>query len=84
MGSETSPDWIKNYQQLAEHNDRFFSKYDGNQEIQFVFDRYDNYTIISETRTRRQVSGDPVYYRITDSTHILKEPLKNLLSHKRR
>ena len=41
MGSETRPGWIKNYQQLAEHNYCFFSKYDGNQEIQFVFDRYD-------------------------------------------
>ena len=40
------------------------------------------YTIVSETRTRRQVSGDPVYYRITDSTHIIKVQLKNLQSHK--
>lgn len=40
------------------------------------------YTIISETGTRRQVSGDPVCYRITDSTHIIKVPLKNLLSQK--
>ena len=36
------PDWIQKCQQIAEHfNDRLFSKYDGNQEIRLVFDRYD-------------------------------------------
>ena len=35
----------------------------------------------SATRTRGQGSEDPVYYRISDSTHIAKVPLKKLLSH---
>ena len=36
------PEWIKTCKHLAEHfNNRLFSKYDENQEIRLIFDRYD-------------------------------------------
>ncbi|KAK3746101.1 hypothetical protein QZH41_015518, partial [Actinostola sp. cb2023] len=77
------PDWIKSCQQLADHfSNRLFSKYDGCQEIRLIFDRYDvPSSLKTATRTRRQVSEDPVYYRITESTHISKVSLKKLVSH---
>ncbi|CAH3151769.1 unnamed protein product, partial [Porites lobata] len=77
------PEWIKTCKHLAEHfNNRLFSKYDENQEIRLIFDRYDvPSSLKSATRTRRQGLEDPVYYRISDSTHIAKVPLKKLLSH---
>ena len=31
----------------------------------------------------RQVGQDPVYYRISNSTHIAQEPVKRLLSHRK-
>ena len=31
----------------------------------------------------RQVGQDPIYYRITNSTHIAQEPVKRLLSHRK-
>ena len=34
----------------------------------------------AETRIKRQGGHDPVFYRITDSTHIAKVPMKRLLS----
>ena len=76
-------EWIKTCKHLAEHfNNRLFSKYDENQEIRLIFDRYDvPSSLKSATRTRRQGLEDPVYYRISDSTHIAKVPLKKLLSH---
>ena len=74
------PDWIKD---LAEHfSNRLFSKYDDTQEIRLIFDGYDvQSSLKSATPTRRQGSEDPVYYRIIDSTHSGKVPLKKLLSH---
>ena len=77
------PEWIKTCKHLAEHfNNRLFSKYDENQEIRLIFDRCDvPSSLKSATRTRRQGLEDPVYYRISDSTHIAKVPLKKLLSH---
>ncbi|KAK3753092.1 hypothetical protein QZH41_010830, partial [Actinostola sp. cb2023] len=51
-------------------------------EIHLVFDRYDvPMSLKSATRVRRQGFQDPVYYRITDSTHIGKLQMKTLLSH---
>ena len=77
------PAWIETCKHLAEHfNNRLFSKYDENQEIRLIFDGYDvPSSLKSATRTRRQGLEDPVYYRISDSTHIAKVPLKKLLSH---
>ena len=39
-----------------------------------------DYITETDTRTKRQGSEDPVYYRISDYTHIAKVPLKKLLS----
>ena len=77
------PEWIKTCKHLAEHfNNRLFSKYDENQEIRLIFDRCDvPSSLKSATRTRRQGLENPVYYRISDSSHIAKVPLKKLLSH---
>ena len=77
------PVWIKSCKQLAEHfSNRLFSKYDDSQEIRLIFDRYDvPSSLKAATRTTRQGSEDPIYYRITDSTHISKVPLKRPLSH---
>ena len=79
------PEWIKACKHLAEHfNNRLFSKYDENHEIRLIFDRYDvPSSLKSVTLTRRQGLEDPVYYRISVSTHIAKVPLKKLLSNKK-
>ena len=51
-------------------------------EIYVVFDRYDvELSQKSVTWVRSQGGQDPVYYRIADSTHIGKVPMKKLLSH---
>ena len=51
-------------------------------EIYVVFDRYHvELSQKSATRVRSQGGQDPVHYRITDSTHIGKVPMKELLSH---
>ena len=77
------PDWIKNCAQLAENFcNRIFQKYSGSDEVRLIFDRYAlPLSLKSATRVRRQGGQDPVYYRISDSTHIAKVPLKRLLSH---
>ena len=47
-----------------------------------VFDRYDlRSSLKSATRAQMQVTTDPVYYHITDSTQIAKANMKRLLSH---
>ena len=77
------PDWIKNCAQQAENFcNRIFQKYSGSDEVRLTFDRYNLLlSLKSATRIRRQGGQDPVYYRISDSTHIAKVPLKRLLSH---
>ena len=48
-------------------------------DLRLIFARYDFPTSLQfATRTRRQGSRHPVYYRIADSTHIGKVPLKKL------
>ena len=76
------PEWIKTCKHLAEHfHNHLFSKHDETQGIRLIFDRYNvPSSLKSDTRTKRQGSEDPVYYRISDSTHIAKVPLKKLLS----
>lgn len=47
-------------------------------EIHVVFDRYDvELSLKSATRVQRQGGQDRVYFRITDSTHIGKVPMRN-------
>ena len=70
---------------LAEHfSEQFLNKYGDSDELHLVFDRYDvPLSLKSATRVRRQGDQHPVYYRITDFTHIAKVTRKRLLSHKR-
>ena len=73
---------IRLIKHLAEHfHNHLFSKHDETQGIRLIFDRYNvPSSLKSDTRPKRQGSEDPVYYRISDSTHIAKVPLKKLLS----
>ena len=77
------PEWIKNCRDLAEHfTNRLLVKYNDLQELHIIFDRYDvPSSLKSATRVKRQGGHVPIYYRITDSTHIAKLPMKKLLAH---
>ncbi len=77
------PEWIKNCAQLAEHfSNRVLQTYTESNEVRLIFDRYDlPFSLKAATRVRRQGGQAPVYYHITDTTHIAKVPLKRLLSH---
>ncbi|CAH3136345.1 unnamed protein product, partial [Porites lobata] len=77
------PEWIKNSRDLAEHfTNRLLVKYNDLQELHIIFDRYDvPSSLKSATRVKRQGGHVPIYYRITDSTHIAKLPMKKLLAH---
>jgi len=70
---------------LAEHcTERVLVKYSHSDELHLVFERYDiPLSLKSATRVRRQGDQHPVYYRITDSTHIAKVIMKRLLSHEK-
>ena len=70
---------------LAEHlTEKVLQKFFESDELHLVFDKYDfPLSLKSATRVRRQGDQHPVYYRVTDSTHIAKVPMKRLLSHKR-
>ena len=52
-------------------------------EKQLLFSfRYDvPFSLKTATRVSRQGGQDPIYYKITDTTHIAKVPIKRLLSH---
>ena len=77
------PEWIKNCRDLAEHfTNHLLVEYNDLQELLIIFDRYDvPSSLKSATRIKRQVGHAPIYYRITDSTHIAKVPMKKLLAH---
>ncbi|CAH3141295.1 unnamed protein product [Porites lobata] len=77
------PEWIRNCAQLAEHfSNRVIQTDTGSNEVRLIFDRYDlPFSLKAATRVRRQGSQSPVYYHITDTTHIAKVPMKRLLSH---
>ena len=77
------PEWIKNCRDLAEHfTNHLLVKYNDLQELHIIFDRYDvPSSLKSATRVKRQGGHAPIYYRITDSTHIAKVPMKKLLAH---
>lgn len=70
---------------LAEHfTERVLEKYSHSDELHLVFERYDILlSLKSATRVRRQGDQHPVYYPITDSTHIAKVTMKLLLSHEK-
>ena len=81
--SSHSPEWIRNCAQLAEHfSNRVMQTHTGSNEVQLIFDRYDlPFSLKAATRVRRQGIQAPVYYHITDATHIAKVPMKRVLSH---
>ena len=66
------PEWIRNCAQLAEHfSNRVIQTHTGSNEVRLIFDRYDlPFSLKAATRVRRQGSQAPVYYHITDTTHI--------------
>ena len=50
-------------------------------QLMFSF-RYDvPFSLKTATQVSRQGGKDPIYYKITDTTHIAKVPMKRLLSH---
>ena len=77
------PEWIRNCAQLAAHfSNRVMQTHTGSNEVRLIFDRYDlPFSLKAATKVRRQRSQAPVYYHITDTTHIAKVPMKRLLSH---
>ncbi|CAH3161781.1 unnamed protein product [Pocillopora meandrina] len=78
LQSLDKPEWIKNCRDLAEHfRNRLLVKAPHN-----LRERYDvPSSLKSATRVKRQGGHAPIYYRITDSTHIAKVPMKKLLAH---
>ena len=81
--SLVKPEWVRNWSNLADHFiSLIFEKYKDNEELRLIFDRYDLPSSLKEgTRIKRQGGQQPVYYRITASTHIAKVPIKKLLLH---
>ena len=79
------PPVITSCAHLAEHfTEKVLQKYYESDELHLVFDRYDvPFSLKSATRVRRQGDQQPIYYPVTDSTHIAKVPMKRLLSHER-
>ena len=67
---------------MAEHfTNRLLVKYNDLQDLHIIVDRYDvPSSLKSATRVKRQRGHAPIYYRITDSTHIAKVPVKKLLA----
>ena len=50
--------------------------------MRLIFDRYDlPMSLKTATRVKRQAGQDPVYYRISNSTHTVNVPMRKLLSH---
>ena len=87
------PDWINSCSQLAEHFIMYvFEKYNDCDELRIVIDRLLIYrlnifytsqksaTLKTATRVSRQGGQDPMYYKISDTTHIANVPMKRLLS----
>ena len=76
-------DLFSNCGYLAVHfANRVLNKYSESQEVRLIFDRYDiPSSLKAATIVKRQGNSDPIYYRITDTTHITKVPLKRLISH---
>ena len=85
LQSLDKPSIITTCAHLAEHfTEHFLTKYRDSDELYLVFDRYDiPLSLKSANQVRRQGDHHPVYYRITDSTHIAKITMKRLLSHER-
>ena len=77
------PSWIKTCKNLSAHFIAFIQrKYDENDELHVLFDRYDiPKSLKSATRHWQLDDSYPVAYNITDATNISNVPLKQLLSH---
>ena len=77
------PEWIKNCRDLAEHfTNCLLPRYNDLQDLHIIFNRYDvPSSLKSATQVKQQSGHAPIYYRITDSIHITKVPIKKLLSH---
>ena len=76
-------EWIRSCAQLAEHfSNCVLQTHTVSNEVRLIFDRFDlPFSLKVATGVRRQGSQAPVYYHITDKTHIAKVPMKRLLSH---
>ena len=85
LQSLDKPAIIKTCAHLDEHfTEQVLKKNSDSDESHLVFDRYDiPFSIKSSNRVRRQGNQHPLYYRITDSTHIGKVTMKRLVSHER-
>lgn len=85
LQSLDKPAIIKTCAHLDEHfTEQVLKKNSDSDESHLVFDRYDiPFSIKSSNRVRRQGNQHPLYYRITDSTHIAKVTMKRLVSHER-
>ena len=83
LQSLQKPATITTYARLADHfTNQLFQKYSNSDEVHLVFDRYDLALSLKSAATKqRRGDQDPAYYRITDSTHTGKGPMKRLLSH---
>ena len=81
--SLSKPNTVKTCADLAQHfTDIVFNKHLDCDELHLVFDRYDvPLSLKVATRVRRQGLEQPVSYRISESIHIAKVPMRHLLSH---
>ena len=82
LQSLDKPTIITTCAHLAEHfTEQVLEKYSHSDELHLFFERYDiSLSLQSATRVRRQGDQHPVYYQITDSTHISKVTMERLLS----
>ena len=76
---------IQTYADLSQYlSDTILQKHEDCDELHLVFDRYDVLlSLKTATRVRRQGEEQPVSYRVSDTTHIAKVPVKWLVSHTR-
>ena len=84
LQSLDNPDWIKNCSQLADHfNSRIYQKHANSDKLRLVFDGYDlPLSLKAAAREITQGIQDPVvYYKFSDTTQIVRVPMKKLLSH---
>ena len=74
---------IKTCADLFQHfSDTILQKHEDCNELHLEFDRYDvPLSLKTAIRVKRQGEEQPVSYRVSDTTHIAKVPMKRLLSH---
>lgn len=85
LQSLDKPTIITTCAHLAENfTEQVLENYSHSDELHLVSERYDiSLSLQSANRVRRQGDQHPVYYRITDSTHISKVTMKRLLSNEK-